>query len=85
MLYEVITILVEVIHIEDAPFWCLHLLKSQSITVRGVKYKSLNHNNDGIDPEYAKDVLIENIVFDNGDDNIAIKAGRDHEGRANKA
>jgi len=76
-------ILVENIRIENSPFWCLHLLKSQSITVRGVSYKSLNYNNDGIDPEYAKDVLIENVTFDNGDDNVAIKAGRDHEGRAN--
>ena len=78
-------ILVENIRIENSPFWCLHLLKSQSITVRGISYKSLNHNNDGIDPEYAKDVLIENVTFDNADDNVAIKAGRDHEGRANAA
>lgn len=78
-------ILVENIRIENSPFWCLHLLKSQSITVRGISYKSLNYNNDGIDPEYAKDVLIENVNFDNGDDNVAIKAGRDHEGRANAA
>ncbi|MCD0468899.1 glycoside hydrolase family 28 protein [Flavobacterium sp. JAS] len=78
-------ILVENIRIENSPFWCLHLLKSQSITVRGISYKSLNYNNDGIDPEYAKDVLIENVTFDNGDDNVAIKAGRDHEGRANSA
>ncbi|KAF2340246.1 glycoside hydrolase family 28 protein [Flavobacterium tistrianum] len=78
-------ILVENIRIENSPFWCLHLLKSESITVRGISYKSLNHNNDGIDPEYAKDVLIENVNFDNGDDNVAIKAGRDHEGRANTA
>ena len=78
-------ILVENIRIENSPFWCLHLLKSQSITIRGVQYKSLNHNNDGIDPEYTKDVLIENVSFDNGDDNVAIKAGRDHEGRANSA
>lgn len=78
-------ILVENIRIENSPFWCLHLLKSQGITVRGVSYKSRNYNNDGIDPEYAKDVLIENVTFDNGDDNVAIKAGRDHEGRANTA
>lgn len=78
-------ILVENIRIENSPFWCLHLLKSESITIRGISYKSLNHNNDGIDPEYAKDVLIENVNFDNGDDNVAIKAGRDHEGRANTA
>ena len=76
-------ILVENIRIENSPFWCLHLLKSESITVRGISYKSLNYNNDGIDPEYAKDVLIENVTFNNGDDNVAIKAGRDHEGRAN--
>ncbi|PAM93635.1 glycoside hydrolase [Flavobacterium sp. IR1] len=78
-------ILVEGIRIENSPFWCLHLLKSESITIRGISYKSLNHNNDGIDPEYAKNVLIENVTFDNGDDNVAIKAGRDHEGRANAA
>lgn len=78
-------ILVEKVRIENSPFWCLHLLKSESITVRGISYKSLNYNNDGIDPEYAKDVLIENVTFDNGDDNVAIKAGRDHEGRANSA
>ncbi|MEN2413215.1 glycoside hydrolase family 28 protein [Flavobacterium mesophilum] len=76
-------ILVENIRIENSPFWCLHLLKSQSVTIRGISYKSLNYNNDGIDPEYAKDVLIENVTFNNGDDNVAIKAGRDHEGRAN--
>ena len=76
-------ILVENIKIEDAPFWCLHLLKSQSITVRGLEYKAFNKNNDGIDPEYSKDVLIEDINFDNADDNIAIKAGRDFEGRSN--
>lgn len=78
-------ILVENIRIENSPFWCLHLLKSESITIRGISYKSLNHNNDGIDPEYAKDVLIENVNFNNGDDNVAIKAGRDHEGRSNTA
>nr|WP_315221741.1 glycoside hydrolase family 28 protein [uncultured Flavobacterium sp.] len=78
-------ILVENIRIEDSPFWCLHLLQSQSITVRGISYKSFNYNNDGIDPEYAKDVLIENVTFDNADDNVAIKAGRDDEGRANSA
>ncbi|WP_426484740.1 glycoside hydrolase family 28 protein [Flavobacterium sp. 2] len=78
-------VLVENIRIENSPFWCLHLLKSQSITIRGISYKSLNYNNDGIDPEYSKNILIENVTFNNGDDNVAVKAGRDHEGRANAA
>ena len=76
-------ILIEDVTIEDSPFWCVHLLKSKSITLRRLKYDAHNNNNDGIDPEYASDVLIENIQFNNGDDNIAIKAGRDDEGRAN--
>jgi len=76
-------ILVENVTIEDSPFWCIHLLKSESTTIRGLKYNAFNANNDGIDPEYSKDILIENIDFNNADDNIAIKAGRDHEGRAN--
>jgi polygalacturonase len=59
------------------------LLKSKSITIRGVKYNAHNNNNDGIDPEYSSDILIENILFDNADDNVAIKAGRDDEGRNN--
>lgn len=78
-------ILVENVTIQDSPFWCIHLLKSESITVRGLKYNAFNANNDGVDPEYCNDVLIENIDFNNADDNIAIKAGRDHEGRGNAA
>jgi polygalacturonase len=81
-LYKCRNILIENVTITDAPFWCIHLLQSENITVRGVKFNAHNKNNDGVDPEYSKNILIENIDFDNGDDNIAIKAGRDHEGRA---
>lgn len=76
-------ILIEDVMIQDSPFWCLHLLKCNNVTLRGLRYDAHNFNNDGIDLEYTQDVLIENITFDNGDDNLAIKAGRDHEGRAN--
>lgn len=78
-------ILVKDIHIEDAPFWCVHLLKCNSATIDGVSYNAQNNNNDGVDLEYTNNVLIQNVSFDNADDNIAIKAGRDHEGRANEA
>jgi len=81
-LFECKNILIEDISITNSPFWCVHLLKSENITVRGVNYNAHNINNDGIDPEYCKNVLIEGINFDNGDDNVAIKSGRDDEGRA---
>jgi polygalacturonase len=67
---------------EDSPFWCLHLLKCTNVIVRGVSYDAQNLNNDGIDPEYSRYVLIEDVKFNNHDDNIAIKAGRDDDGRA---
>ena len=76
-------ILIEGVTIEDSPFWCIHLLKSKNITIRGLKYNAQNNNNDGIDPEYSSNILIENVKFNNADDNVAIKAGRDDEGRAN--
>ena len=81
-LFECKNILIEDVSITNSPFWCIHLLKSENITIRGVNYNAHNINNDGIDPEYCKNVLIEDINFDNGDDNVAIKSGRDNEGRA---
>ncbi len=81
--YDCKNILIEGIKVEDSPFWCLHFLRSSNITLRGLSYDAHNKNNDGIDLEYSSNVLIEDIDFNNADDNIAIKAGRDHEGRAN--
>lgn len=79
--FESKNILIEGITIENSPFWSVHLLKSENITARKVKFNTFNKNNDGFDPEYSKNILIEDIDFNNSDDNIAIKAGRDHEGR----
>ena len=73
---------VEGVKMEDSPFWCLHLLKCENVVVRAVRYEAQNKNNDGIDPEYSKNILIEDVIFNNSDDNVAIKAGRDNEGRA---
>jgi polygalacturonase len=81
-LFECENILIEGIKIEDSPFWCVHLLSCRNATLRNLRYHAFCVNNDGIDLEYCRDVLVEGIDFDNGDDNVAIKAGRDDEGRA---
>lgn len=70
------------VFITNAPFWCVHLLKSENIVCRRLRYNAKLVNNDGIDPECSRNILIEDIHFDNGDDNIAIKAGRDNDGWA---
>lgn len=70
------------IKIINSPFWCVHLLQSNNIICSGIRYDAKLINNDGIDPESSSNILIEKISFDNGDDNIAIKSGRDDDGRS---
>lgn len=65
----------------NSPFWCLHLLQCEDVICRSLRYDAKLVNNDGIDPESSRNILIEDIHFDNGDDNIAIKSGRDNDGR----
>ena len=78
-------ITLEDVFITNSPFWCVHLLRSENIICRGLRYDAKLVNNDGIDPEYSRNLLIEDIHFNNGDDNIAIKAGRDNDGWRNAA
>ncbi len=74
-------ILIEGVTFRNSPMWQLHPLFSSNITVRGVTVTGYGPNNDGCDPESCRDVLIENCTFDTGDDCIAIKSGRNDDGR----
>src|SRR6188474_734247 len=53
----------------------------ENVTVRKVHISTHGPNNDGCDPESCKDVLIDECYFDTGDDCIAIKSGRNNDGR----
>jgi unsaturated rhamnogalacturonyl hydrolase len=75
------TVLIEGVRIRRSPMWELHPVLSTNVIVRGVHIESHGPNNDGCDPEACKDVLIEDTVFDTGDDCIAIKSGRNNDGR----
>ncbi|MBN2167456.1 MAG: glycoside hydrolase family 28 protein [Marinilabiliaceae bacterium] len=74
-------VLIDGVTIIRAPFWIVHPLFCSNVTVRSITVKSHGPNNDGCDPESCKDVLIENCTFDTGDDCIAIKSGRNNDGR----
>ena len=73
-------VLIEGVRIRQSPMWEIHPLLCTNVTVRGVDILSHGANNDGCDPESCRDVLIENCVFDTGDDCIAIKSGRNNDG-----
>lgn len=75
------TILIEDVTLLNSPFWVIHPLLSENIVVRGVSMINDGPNGDGCDPESCKNVLIENCFFDTGDDCIAIKSGRNNDGR----
>ncbi len=82
--YESTRILLKDVTIKNAPFWIVHPFKSSHFTMDGVTVQSHGPNNDGCDPEYTNFVHINNCVFDTGDDCIAIKSGRNEDGRRNK-
>lgn len=74
-------VLLDGILLKNSPFWCIHPLYCEDVTIRNVTIDSQFPNNDGCDPESCNRVLIENCVFHTGDDAVAIKAGRDADGR----
>ena len=79
--YKCQNILIDGITILRSPMWELHPVLSENITIQNVNIYSHGPNNDGCDPESCKNVLIKNCVFDTGDDCIAIKSGRNNDGR----
>lgn len=79
--FECNTALVKDVKIINSPFWILHPIKTNNMIIDGVTVNSHGPNNDGCDPEYSQNILIKNCTFNTGDDCIAIKAGRDADGR----
>ena len=79
--YRCNNVLIEGISIRNSPMWELNPVLCRNVTVRNVKIATFGPNNDGCDPEASTDVLIEGCTFETGDDCIAIKSGRNRDGR----
>jgi polygalacturonase len=74
-------VLIADVKIINAPFWNIHPVLCENVTVRDVKVVTHGPNNDGCNPESSKNVWITGCFFDTGDDCIAIKSGRNEDGR----
>ncbi|GGZ97621.1 glycoside hydrolase [Arenicella chitinivorans] len=75
-------VLIEGVTIKDAPFWSVHPVLCRNVIAKSVTiHNPVGANADGIDPECCEDVWIDNCYFNNGDDCISIKSGRNHDGR----
>ncbi|MBE8718207.1 glycoside hydrolase family 28 protein [Cellvibrio polysaccharolyticus] len=74
-------VLLEDYTIKNSPFWINHLVYTNDAVMRNVKLESFFANNDGIDIDSSRNVLIENNHFNTADDAIVVKSGRDLDGR----
>ena len=74
-------VLIEGVTFINSPMWVLNPVYCTNVTVRNVTVISTGPNSDGCDPDSATDVLIRDCSFSEGDDCIAVKAGRDGDGR----
>lgn len=79
--YRCVNVLIDGVSLINSPMWHLHPVLCTNVTVRGLTIRSDGPNTDGCDPESCRDVLIRECLFDTGDDCIAIKSGRDADGR----
>lgn len=79
--YRCQNVLIDGVTIQNSPMWEIHPVLCRNVIVQDVKISSHGPNNDGCDPESCTDVLIKDCYFDTGDDCIAIKSGRNADGR----
>jgi polygalacturonase len=79
--YKCNNILIDSVKIVRSPMWVIHPVLCENMTVQNVHIESHGPNNDGCNPESSKNILIKNSYFDTGDDCIAIKSGRNADGR----
>ncbi len=74
-------ILVKDITLRNSPFWASLYTWCENVTVDGITVISHFANNDGCNPNGTRYMLIKDCDFHTGDDGVAIKAGRNYDGR----
>ncbi len=79
--------------VKNSPAWCVHAIYCTDVTINGVKIHTAYDetrdkpytgifNGDGFDPDSCRNVYVFGSTIASQDDCIAIKSGRDAEGRA---
>jgi polygalacturonase len=75
-------VLLEGIVARNSPCWNTHILYSDQITIRNVKFQNPPDapNTDGLSIDSSRHVLVEGCRFDVGDDCLGLKAGAGEDG-----
>ena len=76
-------ILIEGVTIKNSPNWNINPVYCENVVIKEVKVEAdiPSPNTDGINPDSCKNVYISKVSINVGDDCIAIKSGRDLQGR----
>lgn len=72
-------VLLDGFKIRQSPFWTIHFYLCDGGIARNLDVYAHGHNNDGIDLEMSRNILIEKCKFDQGDDGVVIKSGRNQD------
>lgn len=72
-------VLLDGVKITNSPFWTIHPYLCKNVILRNLQVYAHGHNNDGVDPEMTQNMLVEDCLFDQGDDAIAVKSGRNQD------
>ncbi len=73
-------VLLEGFTIGSGPNWTIHPIYCENVIIRRVDVVTSGPNNDGIDPDSCRNVLIEHCGFDTGDDCVVLKSGYNEDG-----
>jgi polygalacturonase len=79
--YRCANVLFEGFRMINSPMWEINPVLCRNVTVREIDIDTHGPNNDGCDPESCDGVLITGCTFSTGDDCIAVKSGRNRDGR----
>ncbi len=74
-------ILLEGFTIGSGPNWTIHPIYCENIIIRRVTVDTWGPNNDGIDIDSCRNVLIEHCRFNTEDDCVVLKSGYNEDGR----
>ncbi|HKG97786.1 MAG TPA: glycoside hydrolase family 28 protein [Pyrinomonadaceae bacterium] len=78
-------VLLEGFTITSGPAWTIHPIYCENIIIRRVHVDTHGPNNDGMDPDSCRNLLVEYCTFNTGDDCMVLKSGYNEDGlRVNK-
>lgn len=80
VLFNCRNVLMEGFTIGGGPNWTIHPVYCENVIIRRVHVLTEGPNNDGIDPDSCRNVLVEHCVFDTGDDCLVLKSGYNEDG-----